>query len=254
MLKIIPCDHILPFDLFTGDFPIEIDLVYANPNHPENIFGKVYHPQARLSGHVDLLRITLLAAMRLHNQQGWTLVLKDCLRPIEAQTKMIETPIVQANPHWLEEPRFLSSPGGGGHPRGMAIDVAAQDHRGQPIDFGTAFDHFSSETDAPHNPAHRLFPEISDTARRNRDTLEKTMVSAAKTLGLPLLPLPQEWWDFRFPANVSGEYIPLRDADLSPSLRMILPEADSNEEARRAVAKKIKNEIMLLCRVGQILR
>lgn len=247
MLKIIPYDHILPFDLFTDDFPIKIDLVYANPDHPENVFGKVYHPQARLSGHIDLLKVTLLAAMRLHTQQGWTLVLKDCLRPVEAQTRMIETPLVQANPHWLEEPRFLSNPGGGGHPRGMAIDVAAQDHRAQHIDFGTAFDHFSSETDAQHNPAHRLFPQMSDAVRSNRAILECSMVKAAKTLGLPLLPLPQEWWDFRFPASFSGEYAPLRDSDLSPSLRMTSPEADSNEEARRDVAKKIKKEIKRLC-------
>ncbi len=36
MSKIIRCNHILPSDLFTDDFPIKIDLVYANPDDPEN--------------------------------------------------------------------------------------------------------------------------------------------------------------------------------------------------------------------------
>lgn len=247
MLKIIPCDHILPFDLFTEDFPIKIDLAYANPDHSENVFGQIYHPQARLSGHIDLLRVTLLAAARLHKLHGWTLILKDCLRPIEAQAKMIETPIVQAHPHWLEEPRFLSTPGGGGHPRGMAIDVDAQDRHGHNIDFGTPFDHFSSQADAQHNPAHRLFPQMPDAVRTNRALLEQSMVGAAKTLGLPLLPLPQEWWDFRFPANISGEYAPLEEANLSPSLRMISPEADSSEAARTKAANTIRNELKPLC-------
>jgi len=75
----------------------------------------------------------------LNDGHGWTLIVKDCLRPIEAQAKMVETPIVKANPHWIVEPRFLSSPGQGGHPRGMAVDLDAINADGAPVDFGTCF-------------------------------------------------------------------------------------------------------------------
>ena len=118
--KLDPRD-LVPMDIFP-DEPFVIDLVYARKDHPENIFGTaVYHENARLVLQRDLARITLKVARTLHAKHGWTLVLKDGLRPIEAQAALMETAIVKRNPHWLSEPRLLSGPGQGAHPRGMAI-------------------------------------------------------------------------------------------------------------------------------------
>ncbi len=206
-MKKIPVEDIVAFAPFCGTFPIDVDPVYANADHPENHFGQIYHPNAQIWGHRDLVKIVLLAAKRLHQAYGWTLMIKDCLRPVEAQARMIDTPIVKANPHWIEEPRFLSGPGQGGHPRGMAIDLDVEG-----IDFGTAFDHFGPES-------HRQY-ELPEAIRRNRGILEDAMVKAANDFGLPLLPLPQEWWDFRFPASYTNEYEALRDDDLLPHQKM----------------------------------
>lgn len=219
MKKILPVD-IVAYEPFCGLFPVMTDPVYANAEHPENHFGQIYHPKAQIWGHRDLVRIVLLTSKRLYDAHGWTLIVKDCLRTTEAQALMIETPIVKANPHWIEEPRFLSGPGMGGHPRGMAVDLDAMDDKGKPVDFGTPFDHFSASSDKDHNPAHREYPKSSAAVMASREYLEKAMVQAAKEFGLPMLPLPQEWWDFRFPGTYSNEFAPLSDKDLEPYQRM----------------------------------
>lgn len=215
MKNILPRD-IVAFASFSDLYPIKVDAVYAKPDHPENAFGQIYHPDAQLWGHRHLVKVVLLAAKRLHDDLGWVLTIKDCLRPIEAQALMIETPIVKANPHWLQEPRFLSSPGQGGHPRGMAVDVAVEG-----IDFGTGFDHFSASSDKDHNPAHRDYTQSTDSVRRNREVLEKALISAAEDFRLPMLPLPQEWWDFRFPHAYTKDFAPLSDNDLLPHQKVV---------------------------------
>ncbi len=132
---------------------------------------------------------------------------------------MRETPIVKANPHWIQDPtRLISDPGQGGHPRGMAVDIVLETQDGRLVDMGTRFDYFSP--DPAINPARRGFPGLTDEARRNRQILEDAMVAAARNLGKPLLPLPSEWWDFRFPGVYSGRYAPLSDRDLPPDMRM----------------------------------
>jgi D-alanyl-D-alanine dipeptidase len=46
------------------------------------------------------------------------------------------------------------------------------------------------------------------------------MMDAAEQAGVELFPLPQEWWDFRLPAEIYGQYAPLADEDLPPAMRM----------------------------------
>lgn len=199
---------------------LRIDLVYAQAEHPENIFGlALYRPEARLFLHRDLAGIVRRAAADCYARHGYVFVLKDGLRTVEAQAMMQETAIVKANPHWTREPdRLLSPPGKGGHPRGMAIDIVLETENGALVEMGTHFDHLTA--DPAMNPAKRGFEGISDEAKANRQILEDCMINAAAALGLPLLPLPAEWWDFRFPADYSNRYAPLSDRDLPPEMRM----------------------------------
>ena len=198
--------------------PLAIDLVYADAHHPENIFGTaVYHPSAELSLHRDLARIVLRCARSLFQTQGWILVLKDGLRPVDCQKHLMQTPIVQRNPQWVEgTPRLLSAPGQGAHPRGMAVDVSVCTSNGDTIDMGTPFDCMTTQSarDCSDHPAAIL---------NNRRILEQHFLDAAKALSLPLLPLPSEWWDFRFPADYYNNFKALEESDLPPPLRMISP-------------------------------
>ncbi len=224
---------IVLMDIFLAKEPILIDLVYADEDHPENIFKKsLYHPEARLSLHRDMARIVIMAARLLQKQKGWRLVLKDGLRTIEAQHSMLNTDIVKSNPQWLMEPRLLSGPGQGGHPRGMAVDVSVVDDTGMPVDMGTTFDTMTAESARNFNG---LKPEILE----NRKILECSFLEAAKTLNLPLLPLPSEWWDFRFPASYSNDYPALWDKDLPTHLQMTCKNGWHEDCNSDALAKSI---------------
>ena len=216
LMKIINPSQLVPMDIFEG---LEIELVYA---HPDNLlFGEaIYRKGARLWLYKDLAEIVLLAARRLQDQ-NLTLVVYDGLRTLEAQGRMLETQRVKDNPHWLEEPnRLLSPPGAGGHPRAMAVDVALKDASGALPDMGTPFDFLAENGDAAHNPAHREFKGHSEKVMENRRLLDSAMLGAAADLGIPLIGLPAEWWDFRLPADIYNQHEPLSDAVLPADMRM----------------------------------
>jgi D-alanyl-D-alanine dipeptidase len=217
--KISPDDLICMND-HAEDAPIHIHLAYAADEKP-NIFGQVYRPDARLYLHRDLAKIVLRAAHTIHDTYGLDLVLYDGLRTTTAQERMQNSPITTANLHWLEEPgRLLSPPGAGAHPRGMAIDLTLCDALGTLLDMGTVFDHLAEDPSPEHNPAHREYADLSADARHNRSVLSDEMMNAAQSTGHDLLPLPQEWWDFRFPAEIYNQYAPLSDDDLPDDMKM----------------------------------
>jgi len=209
----IAASDLVPMDVFEGE-PVKIDLVYADAGHKQNIFKiAAYDKKARLILHKDLARIVLLVARNLYKNHGWVLVLKDGLRPVEAQQRLVETDIVKANPHWLQEPRLLSGPGQGAHPRGMAADVSCEDKNGTPVDMGTVFDEMTAQS-------ARAYDGFEPHILNNRKILEGAFMNTAETLSLPMLPIPSEWWDFRFPGTHSGLFAPITDAELPPGLKI----------------------------------
>lgn len=218
MNKIDPA-HLVPMDMFEDMEWLRIHLAYARP---DCFCGTVYRAGARLWLHRDLAAIAALAAKRLYEKNGFRMILYDGLRTVEAQEDMLQSPAVRANPHWLAaESRVLSPPGVGGHPRGMAVDVSLEDTDGNLLDMGTAFDEFpSGGNDPTENRAHRDYAGLPDTVKENRRILQNAMTGAADALSLKLLPLPVEWWDFRFPADTVRAYAPLSDGDLPPQIRM----------------------------------
>lgn len=203
----------------SGREHIEIHLAYAI-DEPPNIFGKIYRDGARLWLHKLLAEIVIVAASYAA-ADGHTLLLYDGLRTTDAQAKMQDAPIVKANPQWMEEPRLLSPPGGGAHPRAMAIDLTLIDHRGQILDMGTPFDYLAEDSAPEHNPAHRAYPNLSFEARANRTKLNEYMILGSEKTNTPLELLAQEWWDFRLPRDIYEQYAPLSDRDLPPDMRMV---------------------------------
>lgn len=215
----IPATDLVDLHALAAGRPVRIDVVYAQPLHPHNMFKcPIYRADARMLGHKDLAALTLRAADICFEKSGHLFELKDCLRTVEAQALMQQTDIVRRNPHWLEEPRLLSPPGTGGHPRGMAIDIILITENGDEIDMGTPFDYLTE--DRSNNPAARDYLNLSPAVLANRQLLEDSMMQAAAEAGRALLPLPQEWWDFRFPKAYTDSFTPIRDADLPPALRM----------------------------------
>jgi D-alanyl-D-alanine dipeptidase len=233
--------ELIPLDIFLDKEPIAIDLVYANANHPRNIFKEaLYHGDARLWAHKHLAAITLLTARILQQKYGWVLEIQDCLRTIDTQTAMQETTIVKAHPEWgTGSSRLLAPAGAGGHPRGMAIDVGPLDTNRIKIDMGTSFDHMD-KTSA------RDYKEFSAEILGNRQKLEITFMASAKTLGFPFLALPCEWWDFRFPSAYYNQYTPLSDADLPPQMQMTNKIANNISDFDDAHFQKLADSILAL--------
>lgn len=240
MEKISPAD-LVPMDIFVGNEPIKIDLVYANKNHERNIFGEaLYHDKARLWAHRDIAAITLLTARILNRAYDYTVEIQDCLRTTEAQAAMGNTKIVRENPHWLQEPnRMVSPPGHGAHPRGMAIDVGILDSNGNQIDMGTPFDDMDKKS-------YRSYNGFSEEIQRNRLALEDAFMKSAKLLGHDFLPLPSEWWDYRFPAETYRKYEALGDENLPPQMQMTQNIDSGIKDFNDAHFQKLGNEIKSL--------
>lgn len=211
---------LVPMDLFTADYPLLVDVMYAGP---DSFCGPVYRPEARLSLHRDMAEIILVAARMLFDRTGGRLELYDGLRTTTVQRLICDTPIVKAHPHWTAEGplRMFAPPGKGGHPRGMAIDLSIRGAHGRLLDMGTVVDALpEGGADPANNPAHREYAHLAEAIRRNRDSLTQCLQEAAALLQRPLKPLLTEWWDYRFPDEVYNRYAPLADEDVPPSLRL----------------------------------
>lgn len=212
-LKTIPHEKLFCMDSFAAECGYVVDLAYArNDNF---LFGeRIYRPEAQLWLYEDLARIVMRAAVIARDEYSIRFVLYDGLRTVDAQEKMLKTKRVEDNPHWLVEPRMLSVPGAGGHPRGMAVDIGLMDENGILLDMGCTFDDLTEV-------AHRQYAGLSAEVRRNRGVLDDCMARASTEAGVVVWPLPQEWWDFRLPPEVFNSYAPLRDADLPSHMRML---------------------------------
>ena len=203
---------------YEGTHHYRVDLAYAQTDN--FLFGeRIYRENARLWLHESLADIVKNAATYCLENHNLRYILYDGLRTTDAQEAMIKTRRALDNPHWLEKPRLLSLPGAGGHPRGMAIDIGLETLDGELIDMGTAFDYLSENPES--NPAHRAFPHNQDIMD-NRKILDDSMKQAAESLNTPLLPLPEEWWDFRLPSDLYGQYEPLSESGLPAHMRLII--------------------------------
>jgi D-alanyl-D-alanine dipeptidase len=234
--EILAPHELVPMDLFTAQEPLLVDLVYTDKTHPDNIFKEaLYHDAARLFLHKDLARIVVAVARKLHGRH-YRLVLKDGLRTMEAQEAMGSTAIVKANPHWLGD--MVSRPGVGAHPRAMAIDVALSDGKGSLVDMGTTFDTMTPQS-------ARSYDGFSAGIMENRKLLEGAFVESAARYDFPMLPLPSEWWDFRFPRSYYERWAPLSDSDLPPEFRMASTQSHTGEWQERfdKSAKEVLNSL-----------
>ncbi len=223
--------NILPEDLaclndFTETHPLKIDLVYANPDHKDNMFKEhIYKPDAKMWIHKELLPIVLRGSEICYKEHELIFELKDCLRTFEAQEAMVNSKLVQNNRHWIEQqPRLISTPGGTGHPRAMAIDIVLVNQDGVEVDMGTPFDYFTE--DPKNNPAARNYTNFSDDEDynamviANRAKLHDSIMLAAEKENAQIRPLSAEWWDFRFELDYLNTFNYLNEADLPPEMQM----------------------------------
>jgi D-alanyl-D-alanine dipeptidase len=212
---------LVPLNAFKEEIEFSIDLIYAQASNPDNHFANLYSPAANILWVHERLAAPALTAALNAREFGWVLEFKDCLRPVDAQKNM--------SIYGYDE-RLVSRPGEGAHPRAMAIDVVVRDRAGVLIDMGTPFDFFAEADDmaAGRNPAARNHADgwtgdPAEDARiaRDRKRLETLFLDAAAAHGETIVPLPDEWWDFRFPPEVWSPLPAAREADLYPFQRLM---------------------------------
>lgn len=217
--KTISPDALICMDDYADRYGYHVDLAYARADNL--LFGEaIYRKDAKLWLHEDLAQIIFAAAKTLHKVH-LRLILYDGLRTIEAQEKMLTTRRVRENPHWLKEPRLLSPPGNGGHPRAMAIDAALEDLNGNLLDMGTPFDYLAEDSSPAQNPAHRSHAGHAAHIYENRKILDDALFDASKTLNLPLIGLQEEWWDYRFKSEYYNNFTAISETLLRPDQKLL---------------------------------
>lgn len=210
--KSIPIDDLVCMHDAADHYHYRIDLAYAREDN--FLFAEqIYKSNTRLWLHKTLAEIVCRSAKYCYKTHNARFILYDGLRTTDAQEKMMRTKRARENPHWMEEPRMLSTPGTGGHPRGMAIDIGLETLEGELINMGTPFDSMTKE-------AHRAYNH-PEHIKKNRAILDESMTSAAQFFKTPLHLLSEEWWDFRLPTDTYTEYAPLSDDDLPAHMRLI---------------------------------
>lgn len=219
-MKSISPDDLICMDDFASENHYRVELAYAQENNL--LFGeRIYKPNAKLWLHKILADIVFEASNICSYSYGLRLVCYDGLRTVEAQQKMFHTKKAQENPHWVDEKiPLLSKPGGGGHPRAMAVDLGLETKQGETMDMGSPFDYLANNALPEHNIAHREYKHPQSIIN-NRKILDQAMRTAAKKYKTPLLELPQEWWDFRLFPETYNEYAALWDADLPENMRLL---------------------------------
>ncbi len=199
-------------DSYASKYNYSIDLAYARNDNL--LFGeRIYKKSAQLWLYKDLAEIVFTASKYCFEEYKVRFILYDGLRTTDAQEAMMRTKRVLDNPHWLEKPRLLSPSGAGGHPRGMAIDIGLEDKSGELLDMGCMFDCLTERAHREH--------EHSPKIMHNREMLDNSMDMAARNLNVQLLPLPEEWWDFRLPPEIYEQYKPLSDNNLPKHMRLV---------------------------------
>ncbi len=219
MPKKIDTNKLLCMNDLADQHHFRVDLAYTQDSNL--LFGeRIYSEDAKLWLYEDLAHVVCRAAQNCYEEHGLSFVLYDGLRTVEAQEAMMHTQRAKDNPHWMETPRLLSIPGGGGHPRGMAIDIGVETKDGKLINMGCPFDFLADNSSAEHNPAHREYNHPEEI-RKNRAILDDAMMNASADLGVEITPLTEEWWDFRLPQDTYEQYPPLSERNL-PALMKIM--------------------------------
>ncbi len=156
-----------------------------------NKFCRAYRSDAPLLLHKALADIMVDAALDMHAKHGWSTVIWDGLRTVEAARLL-----ANSRPE-LVKSGLLAKPGKSAHNKAMAVDATQIDAKGQEVDMGGHFDHTNMETNSRVYAGDR----ITEQAKENRLERERAFQRAAFKHGRLLAPLRSEFWDDRFPEN-----------------------------------------------------
>jgi D-alanyl-D-alanine dipeptidase len=164
-----PEDLVLVTDYVPG---IQVDLKYAGE---DNFTGQVIYDFSEAYLRYSTIQ-KLAAVQEILSAEGYSLLIWDAFRPVEAQFRLWEVcpnPVYVANPE-----RGYSS-----HSRGNTVDVTLALEDGTPAEMPTGFDDFSPLAD-------RNYSDVPEIPAANARLLEDVMADCG------FQPYSGEWWHF----------------------------------------------------------
>ena len=155
------------------DLPqVRVDLRYATEN---NFTGQAIY--AFTDAYLRYGTVQKLAeAQAALEEAGYSLLIWDAFRPVEAQFRLWE---VCPDPVYVADPET----GYSSHSRGNTVDVTLTDREGNDVEMPSGFDDFSPLAD-------RDYSDVSPEAAANARLLEDVMVECG------FRPYSGEWWHF----------------------------------------------------------
>lgn len=160
-LKYNSTDNFLGVDLYQG-----LSIAYLEPSFARRI--------ARAQAELDRRHL------------GYRLRIYDAARPMSVQRRMYA--------HVAGTPlRVYVAPveRGGRHNYGVAVDLTIVDERGEPLDMGTAFDHFGPEAHVGQEEHWVQMGRMARVAIEHRRLLREVMAEVG------LRPYAREWWHYQ---------------------------------------------------------
>lgn len=151
---------------------IQVDLRYAGE---DNFTGQVIYAFSDAYLRYGTVK-KLSAAQEALAEEGYSLLIWDAFRPVEAQFSLWE---VCPDPAYVANPRR----GFSSHSRGNTVDLTLVTSEGGAVEMPTGFDDFSPLAD-------RDYSDVPETAAANARLLEDTMTAAG------FRPYQGEWWHF----------------------------------------------------------
>ena len=175
-LKKTPLDAANLVDAQTLPIKVFLDIRYATAN---NFMEEKLYESDKCYLQKDTAEALVKAAgYALEEETPFYFCLYDCYRPLTVQKLMFAA----APPGFVADPQA-----GSNHNRGAAVDLGPCDEDGIPLPMPTDFDDFSEAAAADFSGEY-----ISETALKNRSSLQKVMKKAGFTI------IPKEWWHFDY--------------------------------------------------------
>lgn len=152
-----------------------VELPYASA---QNFTGQVVYPKNADAYLLEEPAHALCRVQKELKQIGLGLKIWDAFRPMSAQEQFW---------HICPDERYVAPPQKGGrHTRGTTVDVTlVYLTSGEELEMPTEFDNFTEK-------AHRDSDACLETARENRDLLQRVMEEEG------FIGLPTEWWHFDY--------------------------------------------------------
>lgn len=172
-------------DVRTLDPRIEVELKY---NSTDNFLGvDLYQGLGIAYLEPSFARRIARAQVELDRRHpGYRLRIYDAARPMSVQRRMYA--------HVAGTPlRVYVAPAerGGRHNYGVAVDLTIVDERGEPLDMGTAFDHFGPEAHVGQEEHWVQMGRMARVAIEHRRLLREVMAEVG------LRPYAREWWHYQ---------------------------------------------------------